>query len=67
MEADHMRKKYRSIRSSLLQDGVAYESTLKKLEDDLLKQESEIQHLEVSLNILLMPVLCVYKNDKYVY
>ncbi|XP_075227924.1 coiled-coil domain containing protein 151 [Lycorma delicatula] len=46
MEADHMRKKYCSIRSSLLQDGVAYESTLKKLEEDLLKQESEIQHLE---------------------
>lgn len=43
-----MRKKYRSIRCTLLQDGVTYESMLKKLEDEIIKQENEIQHLEVS-------------------
>ncbi|RZF46308.1 hypothetical protein LSTR_LSTR014128 [Laodelphax striatellus] len=46
MEADHLRKKYRSIRSSLLQDGVKYESMLKKLEDDIMKEENEIMHLQ---------------------
>lgn len=47
MEAEHMRKKYRAIRASLLEDSVFFESTLKKLEQNIMKQETEIKHLQV--------------------
>lgn len=48
MEAEHMRKKYKAIRASLLDDSVLFESTLKKLEQNILKQETEIKHLQVN-------------------
>ncbi|GLG99741.1 Uncharacterized protein GBIM_06138 [Gryllus bimaculatus] len=46
MEAEHIKKKYCSIRSSLLEDSVHFESSLLKLEGDIQKQEKEIQHLQ---------------------
>ncbi|XP_063235839.1 outer dynein arm-docking complex subunit 3 isoform X2 [Bacillus rossius redtenbacheri] len=46
MEAEHIRKKYRAIRTSLLEDGVAFESCLRGLEHSIQRQDVEIQHLE---------------------
>lgn len=51
MEAEHMHKKYRSIRGGLLEDSVLFESTLKKLERNIMKQDSEIKHLQVILAV----------------
>ncbi|KAL1449806.1 hypothetical protein WDU94_002280 [Cyamophila willieti] len=45
MEAEHLRKKYRTIRAGLMQDSVQFESSLDNLEQDILKQEAEIKHL----------------------
>ncbi|XP_046398924.1 outer dynein arm-docking complex subunit 3 [Ischnura elegans] len=42
-EACHVRRKYRSIRSGLLEDSASYESTLRRLEESLQKQEEEIK------------------------
>lgn len=47
MEAEHVNKKYRTIRLHLLSDSVEFESSLRKLEQQILKQDSEIKHLEV--------------------
>ncbi|XP_071448039.1 outer dynein arm-docking complex subunit 3 [Hetaerina americana] len=41
-EACHVRRKYRSIRAGLLEDSASYESTLRRLEESLQKQEEEI-------------------------
>nr|CAD7400192.1 unnamed protein product [Timema cristinae] len=46
MEAEHVKKKYRAIRNSLLDDSVSFESSLKKLEKSIQKQEMEIKHLQ---------------------
>ncbi|PSN45156.1 hypothetical protein C0J52_03936 [Blattella germanica] len=46
MEAEHVKKKYRVIRGSLLEDGVAFESTLIKIEEAIKKQEAEIRQLK---------------------
>ncbi|XP_049782214.1 outer dynein arm-docking complex subunit 3 [Schistocerca cancellata] len=46
MEAEHVKKKYRSIRTSLLDDSVEFESTLKRLENMIQKQQAEINHLQ---------------------
>ncbi|KAK3923535.1 Coiled-coil domain-containing protein 151 [Frankliniella fusca] len=46
MEADHVKRKYLSIRASLLDDSVEFESSLRNMEDVILKQEHEIKHLE---------------------
>jgi len=48
MEAEHVQKKYRIIKGSLLEDRVAFESSLVKIEEVLKKQEAEIRHLKVS-------------------
>lgn len=48
MEAEHVRKKYEIIQGSLLDDSVAFESSLVKIEEAIRKQESEIRHLKVS-------------------
>jgi hypothetical protein len=48
MEAEHVRKKYQIIQGSLLEDSVAFESSLVKTEEAIRKQESEIRHLKVS-------------------
>jgi septation ring formation regulator EzrA len=48
MEAEHVQKKYRIIQGSLLEDRVAFESSLVKIEEDIKKQEAEIRHLKVS-------------------
>ena len=48
MEAEHVRKKYRIIRTSLLDDSVEFESTLVKIEDAIKKQEAEINQLKVN-------------------
>uniref|UniRef100_A0A8D9BPD0 Coiled-coil domain-containing protein 151 n=4 Tax=Cacopsylla melanoneura TaxID=428564 RepID=A0A8D9BPD0_9HEMI len=45
MEAEHLRKKYRTIRAGLMQDSVQFESSLDKLEQEIFKQEAEIKHL----------------------
>lgn len=47
MEAQHIKKKYRIIQSSLLDDSIAFESTLMKTEEAIKKQESEMIHLKV--------------------
>ncbi|KAJ8878163.1 hypothetical protein PR048_022630 [Dryococelus australis] len=47
MEAEHIRKKYRAIRTSLLEDSVVFESSLRELEQSLIKQDQEIQNLKV--------------------
>lgn len=49
MEADHVKRKYLSIRASLLDDGVEFESSLQNMEELIVKQEQEIKHLEVVL------------------
>ncbi|XP_068082941.1 golgin subfamily A member 6-like protein 26 [Anabrus simplex] len=46
MEAEHVKKKYRSIRSDLLDDSVEFESSLEKIEQMIQNQEKEIIHLE---------------------
>ncbi|PNF16323.1 hypothetical protein B7P43_G10836, partial [Cryptotermes secundus] len=46
MEAEHVRKKYQIIQGSLLDDSVAFESSLVKIEEAIRKQESEIRHLK---------------------
>jgi len=47
MEAQHIKKKYRIIQSNLLEDSIAFESTLMKIEEAIKKQESEMIHLKV--------------------
>lgn len=47
MEAQHIKKKYRIIQSNLLEDSIAFESTLVKIEEAIKKQESEMIHLKV--------------------
>ncbi|KAJ9583182.1 hypothetical protein L9F63_022482 [Diploptera punctata] len=46
MEAQHVRKKYRIIRNSLLNDSVHFESTLLKIEEAIKKQETEVNQLK---------------------
>nr|CAD7256230.1 unnamed protein product [Timema shepardi] len=46
MEAEHVKKKYRAIRNSLLDDSVSFESSLKKLEKSIQKQGMEIKRLQ---------------------
>ncbi|VVC33810.1 Hypothetical protein CINCED_3A011932 [Cinara cedri] len=46
MEASHVTRKYRSIRSRLLEDSVVFDSTLDKLEKTIKIQQREIQRLE---------------------
>lgn len=48
MEAEHIKKKYRIIQSNLLEDSVAFESTLMKIEEAITTQESEMMHLKIS-------------------
>lgn len=45
MEAEHIRKKYRSIRASLMADSENFESSLAELEQSLQVQETELEHL----------------------
>lgn len=47
MEAEHVNKKYKTIRLHLLKDSVQFESALAKIEQEIKKQESEIRHLEI--------------------
>jgi hypothetical protein len=49
MEAQHVQKKYRIIQGSLLEDRVAFESSLVNIEEDIKKQEAEIRHLKVGV------------------
>ncbi|KAF7997249.1 hypothetical protein HCN44_005526 [Aphidius gifuensis] len=46
MEADTVRKKYRSVRASLKSDAAFYVSSLKNLEENIKDQELEIQQLQ---------------------
>lgn len=48
MEVKHLRKKYRMIKSQLVDESVAFESILKKLEEQISKQENEISRLHVN-------------------
>lgn len=45
-EAEHIRKKYKSIRSCLMTDAERFEKSLKELEETLAKQQSEINRLQ---------------------
>ncbi len=48
MEVDHLRKKYRNIKSQLVGESVGFESTLKKLEEKIGQQENEISRVQVT-------------------
>ena len=54
MEAEHIKKKYRIIQSNLLEDSVAFESTLMKIEEAITTQESEMMHLKVRTGAQVM-------------
>lgn len=45
-EAEHIRKKYKSIRSCLMTDAERFEKSLKELEETLAKQQNEINRLQ---------------------
>lgn len=45
MEAEHIRKKYRSIKESLMGDAENFESSLEEMEQALLVQHTELEHL----------------------
>jgi coiled-coil domain-containing protein 151 len=47
MEGEHIRKKYRGIKLSLMNDSEKFESSLLELERAIIDQEAEIQKLEV--------------------
>lgn len=49
MEAEHIRKKYRGIKASLLNDSEKFESALLELEQSLTEQQAEITKLEVNM------------------
>lgn len=63
MEADHLRKKYKTIRNELIDEKVGFESTLLKLEGKIGSQENEISRLQVS-GIWL--IVFFFKNFKFV-
>ncbi|KAL9922601.1 coiled-coil domain containing protein 151 isoform 1-T2 [Glossina fuscipes fuscipes] len=46
MEAEHIRKKYRSIEASLMNDAERFEKSLRELEAALNEQQNEINHLQ---------------------
>ena len=46
MEAEHIRKKYRAIKSSLMSDAENFESSLAELEQSLRAQETELDRLK---------------------
>lgn len=50
MEAEHIRKKYRAIKSSLMNDSEKFESSLLELEQAISDQEIEINKLKVEKN-----------------
>jgi coiled-coil domain-containing protein 151 len=45
-EAEHIRKKYRSIKSSLMMDSEKFESTILKMEEAIREQQQEINQLQ---------------------
>lgn len=45
-EAEHIRKKYRAIKNSLMTDSEKFESTLLKMEADIREQQQEIDKLQ---------------------
>lgn len=45
-EAEHIRKKYKAIKSSLMQDSERFERTLKELEEAIKEQQAEIYKLK---------------------
>lgn len=47
MEADTVRKKYRSVRANLKADAAFYVSSLRNLEQSIKEQEMEIKQLQV--------------------
>lgn len=53
MEADTVRKKYRSVWSSLKADSSFYSSCLDTLEINIREQENEIKRLQVILKLNL--------------
>lgn len=46
MEAEHIRKKYRGIKSALMNDSEKFESSLLELEQAIMEQQAEINKLE---------------------
>ncbi|XP_068150097.1 outer dynein arm-docking complex subunit 3 [Drosophila tropicalis] len=46
MEAEHIRKKYRSIEASLMNDAERFERSLRELEHSLSEQKAEIERLQ---------------------
>lgn len=50
MEADTVRKKYRSVRASLKSDAAFYVSSLRNLELNIKEQDTEIKQLQVKFN-----------------
>lgn len=61
MEADIVRKKYRSVRASLKSDAAFYVSSLKNLEQNLKDQELEIKQLQVNFkNYFIVVSIKIY-------
>jgi coiled-coil domain-containing protein 151 len=45
-EAEHIRKKYRAIKNSLMKDSEKFESTLLRMEASIKEQQQEIKKVE---------------------
>lgn len=49
MEAEHIRKKYRSIKASLMNDSEKFEKSLLELEEAITEQQSDINRMQVRI------------------
>lgn len=47
MEAEHIRKKYRSIRATLMADSEKFEKSLLELEKSITEQQTDIKRMQV--------------------
>lgn len=48
MEAEHIRKKYKSIRASLMADSEKFEKSLIELEESITEQQADINRMQVN-------------------
>lgn len=62
LEAEQIRKKYKTIEKSLMNDGKYYESNLREIDKALSKQQIDIDNLKVSIHPFIYPFS--YPSDK---
>lgn len=55
LEAEQIRKKYKTIEKSLMNDGKYYESNLREIDKALSKQQIDIDNLKVSIYPFIHP------------